>query len=91
MGPAPPKAAAPAPPQKKKLSYKEQSLLKELEANIPLWEQEIKQLDKEIAEKGSSYQAVKELYETKQELEKRLEEGMETWAELEELKESLQG
>ena len=30
------KAAAPAPPQKKKLSYKEQSLLKELEANIPL-------------------------------------------------------
>ena len=85
------KAAASAPPQKKKLSYKEQSQLKELEANIPLWEQEIKQLDKEIAEKGSSYQAVKELYETKQELEKRLEEGMETWAELEELKESLQG
>ena len=79
-----------AAPQKKKLSYKEESLLKELEANIPLWEQEIEQLDREIAEKGSSYQAVKELYESKQLLEKRLEEGMETWAELEELKESLQ-
>ena len=84
-----PETNAPAP-QKKKLSYKEESLLKELEANIPLWEQEIEQLDREIAEKGSSYQAVKELYESKQLLEKRLEEGMETWAELEELKESLQ-
>ena len=78
-----------AGPSKKKLSYKEQKQLEELEASIPRWEREIKELDKEMAEVSGQYGKVKELFEQKQKLEEQLESGMERWAELEELKESL--
>lgn len=78
-----------AAPSKKKLSYKEQKQLEELEASIPRWESEIKELDKEMAEVSGQYGKVKELFEQKQKLEEQLESGMERWAELEELKESL--
>ncbi len=81
---------APAPPSKRKLSYKEKTQLLELEESIPKWEDEIKALDLEIAENASSYGAIRGLYEQKQALEKQLEEGVERWAELEELKEALE-
>ena len=42
-----------------------------------------------MAEVAGQYGKVKELFEQKQKLEELLESGMERWAELEELKESL--
>ena len=74
---------------KKKLSYKEQKQLEELEVSIPRWESEIQELEREMAEVAGQYGKVKELFEQKQKLEELLESGMERWAELEELKESL--
>jgi ATP-binding cassette subfamily F protein uup len=79
----------PAVTAKKKLSYKEQKQLEELESSIPRWESEIKDLDREMAEVSGQYGKVKELFEKKQKIEELLESGMERWAELEELKESL--
>lgn len=95
------KEAAPAPitqvpnevlesSARRKLSYKEQRQLSELEEAIPRWEDEITTLDDELAEAAGQYGKVKELFEKKLELEQKLEQGMERWAELEELKESLQ-
>ena len=77
-------------PSKKKLSYKEKTKLAELEESIPRWEEELKSLDKKLAETAGEYSKVKELFLQKEKLEKTLEDGLETWAELEELKESLQ-
>lgn len=77
-------------PAKRKLSYKEQRELAELEQSIPRWEQELEQLDSEIAAKADSYTAIRELLEKKEKLSARLEAGVEKWAALEELRESLQ-
>jgi len=76
---------------KRKLSYKEQKRLAELEEKIPQWEETLTTLNREIAEKADSYTAIKELLAEKEEVESKLETGMEEWAELEELKESLRG
>lgn len=75
---------------KRKLSYREQSELADLEKNIPLWEGELQALETEITAKAESYNAIRELLEKKERVERLLEEGVEKWAELEELKESLQ-
>jgi ABC transport system ATP-binding/permease protein len=92
-----PKAMASAPtgspsktPSRQKLSYKEQSELKTLEESIPLWEEELKALEAEIAANANSYNAIKDLYEKKQTLDAKLEGGVERWAVLEELRESLE-
>jgi septation ring formation regulator EzrA len=75
--------------EKRKLSYKEKALLQELEKKIPTWEKRIKELDKEIAANADSYSAIKEHLAEKEKVERELEKGLEQWAELEELKESL--
>lgn len=87
------RAATPPPPvpsAKRKLSYKETSELKRLEEAIPVWEAELEELDKKLSSQANNYTAVRELFAQKQALEQKLEKGLETWAELEELKESLQ-
>lgn len=76
---------------KRKLSYKESNELAELEKSIPQWEERLKTLEAEISAKAESYTAIRDLVEEKTQLEKRLETGVERWAELEELKESLAG
>jgi ATP-binding cassette subfamily F protein uup len=79
-----------ATPSKKKLTYKEQSELSQLEKSIPEWEEKLRTLDLQLAEVAGNYAKVKELFQEKQAMEKLLEEGVEKWAELEELKESFQ-
>lgn len=86
-----PAGQPPTTASKKKLTYKEKSQLEELERSIPLWEAELAALEKELSADSQSYSAVRELYQKKEALEKTLEAGVERWAELEELKESLQG
>lgn len=76
---------------KRKLSYREQRELSELEASIPKWEDELRSLEAEIASKAESYNAIRELLEKKERVQRLLDKGVEKWAELEELKESLQG
>lgn len=75
---------------KRKLSYREQRELSELESSIPMWEEEIRLLDAEITSKAESYSAIRELLEKKERVQRLLDAGVEKWAELEELRESLQ-
>ena len=83
------KPAAPAV-EKVKLTYKQKSELEALDKNIPIWEEKLKALEAELAEKANDYKAVKELFSEKEALEKTLEDGFERWSELGELKEKAQ-
>lgn len=85
-----PVATGGAAPQKRKLSYKESSDLAELEKSIPAWEAELESLEKQLGQ-TSNYGEVTKLFEKKQKLAKTLEKGVERWAQLEEIKEQLEG
>ena len=76
--------------QKRKLSYKESSDLADLEKSIPAWEAELESLEEQLGQ-TSNYSEVNKLFEKKQKLAKKLEKGVERWAELEEIKEQLEG
>ena len=82
-------ATDPAAGRKRKLSYKEQEELKILERAIPALEKEIQELDAELVSQSSNYSAVRDLYAKKEKAEKSLERSVERWAELEELRESM--
>ena len=82
---------SPSKTKKRKLTYKEESELKTLEAEVPRLESRLEELEKEMAEKATNYKAVKELFTEKEATAKQLERTVERWAELEDLKEALTG
>ena len=75
--------------RKRKLTYKEAEELKTLEQAIPELESRLAQFETELAAQSSNYTAVRQLYSDKEATERKLEQSMERWAELEELRESL--
>jgi len=67
--------------KKIKLSYKEEQELKQLENNIPLLEQQIKDIDNEM--NGiTDYNTIQTLTNQREELSNQLEESTERWMEL---------
>lgn len=76
--------------EKTKLSYKEQREYEELEGRIDSLAQELKQLQTEQNKCGADYLRLNQLHQQSQELEQLLEEKMERWLELQELKEQLE-
>ncbi len=88
VSPAAPTVVA-AAPSKRKLSYKEQSELTTLETAIPEMEERLQELKDELEAQADNYKAVRELFADKEKLETELEQAVDRWAELEELKESL--
>lgn len=68
--------------KKKRLSYKEQQEWEQIEDVIAGLEQRKEQLEKEIADAGSDFGKVQELYKEQEEVDKKLEETMERWEEL---------
>lgn len=84
-------SAPPTEAKKRKLSYKETTELSTLESLIPELEERLARLDTELATPALSYAKVQELYSDKETTERRLELSVERWAELEELREALQG
>ena len=67
---------------RKKLSFKEQRELAELEANIPKWEDRLSALDTELSAAASDYMILQELTREQTDLNQKLETGMDRWAEL---------
>jgi len=68
--------------KKKRLSYKEQQEWEQIEDVIAGLEQKKEQLEQEIADAGSDFGKVQELYKEQEEVDKKLEETMERWEEL---------
>lgn len=68
--------------KKKRLSYKEQQEWEQIEDVIAGLEQRKEQLEQEIADAGSDFGKVQELYKEQEEVDKKLEETMERWEEL---------
>lgn len=66
----------------KKLSYKEQRELQELEAGIPRWEERLAALEGEMAEAATDYMLLQNLTREQTELTAKLDAGMERWAHL---------
>jgi ATP-binding cassette subfamily F protein uup len=86
---AEPSSAASPESRKRKLSYKEVEELKSLERNIPELEARLLELESALAGQATNYEALRSLYAEKEAIERRLEAGMERWAHLEDLRESL--
>ncbi len=80
---------APVATKKRKLTYKEESELKTLEGEVPRLEARLLELEQEMAAQATNYKAVKELFAEKESTTKQLERTVERWAELEDLKETL--
>jgi ATP-binding cassette subfamily F protein uup len=76
---AEPKAARNGP---RKLSYKEQRELEQIEAEIPQLEQRIEALNGEIGSSGRDYEKLRALTEEQGQLTARLETAMARWEEL---------
>jgi ATP-binding cassette subfamily F protein uup len=72
-------------PRPRKLSYKEQQELSDLEARIESLETQKKVLQDEINRSGSDYQRLQDLAGQLQAVEVELEASMERWLELEEV------
>lgn len=68
--------------KKKRLSYKEQQEWEQIEDVIAGLEQRKEQLEQEIADAGSDFGKVQELYKEQEEVDQKLEETMERWEEL---------
>ncbi|CAG7629814.1 ABC-F family ATP-binding cassette domain-containing protein [Paenibacillus allorhizosphaerae] len=73
----------------KKLSYNEQKEWDGIEAKIAGLEERLEQVKAEIAQAGSDYGKVQQLFQEEQELTAQLEQAMDRWAELSELVESI--
>ncbi|WP_163527551.1 ABC-F family ATP-binding cassette domain-containing protein [Halobacillus ihumii] len=68
--------------RKRKLSYREKQEWETIEDDITAIEEEIEAIDGKIADAASDYNKVEELYQTKQDLEDKLETKMNRWEEL---------
>lgn len=77
-------------PKKLKLSYKEQKEWEGIEDKIMQLEEEISNVQQEIAGSGSDFAKVQPLYEKEQSLTTELEQTMERWEELSELIEQIE-
>lgn len=73
--------------EKTRLSYKEQREFDQLEGEIDTLQNLVKGLQTELHQGGADYQRLNELHQQVQELEQDLEQKMERWLELQELKE----
>lgn len=78
------------PGKKRKLSYMEQREWEQLEGKISNLEAEEERLQQEIADSGSDYEKVQDLFRQKEEVSDELEKLIERWTELSELIESLE-
>jgi ATP-binding cassette subfamily F protein uup len=67
---------------RKKLSFKEQRELAELEENIPKWEQRQRDLEAEIATVASDYMRLQDLTREQTDIGERLDTAMIRWEEL---------
>ena len=90
--PKPPKSPAPVAPQASKSqtrrrSFKEGRELGELELNLPVWEQQRRDLELALANSGSDYAALEEITQELAALTERIHGGEERWLELSELAE----
>lgn len=83
---APEKKDSRAKREKSKLSYKEERELEQLEAETDSLQQELDQLQQELNEAGADYVRLNQLHQQAQEIEHTLEEKMERWLQLQELK-----
>ncbi len=72
-------------PRKLRFSYKEQREYETIESEIAQLEEELEQLDNDMAEHASSYAKLTELTARKEETQKLLDEKMDRWMYLEEL------
>ncbi len=72
-------------PRKLRFSYKEQREYETIETEIAQLEEQLEQLDSDMAEHASSYAKLTELTAQKEETQKLLDEKMERWMYLEEL------
>ena len=68
--------------KKPKLSFKEQRELADLEVNVVVWEDRLKAIDADLAAGGTDYMVLQDLTKEQTELSKKLEAGLERWAEL---------
>lgn len=81
----------PVPRQKTKLSYKEQQEWQRLEQDIDQLQEQLTELQEELnASGGADYQRLAQLHQETVTLEARLEEKMERWLALQELKDMLE-
>ncbi len=78
-------AAFSVAPRARKLGFKEQRDLQELEASIPRDEARQAELERLLAEDSSDYEATHKRFEELEILKKRLERDLERWVELSEL------
>lgn len=72
-------------PRKLRFSYKEQREYETIETEIAQLEEQLEQLDNDMAEHASSYAKLTELAAQKEETQKLLDEKMDRWMYLEEL------
>lgn len=85
-----PKTIETQPKQKKKLSYHEQKEWEKIEQVIMELEEKAENLQTEIADSGSDFDKVQELFKEQQNVEKELEDMMERWEELSLLVEAIE-
>ncbi|HEY0097712.1 MAG TPA: ABC-F family ATP-binding cassette domain-containing protein [Pyrinomonadaceae bacterium] len=78
-------AQAAAPPAKRKLSFKEQRELEELEARIQTAEQRQAEIETELAANSSDAHLVNKLFQERETLALELTRALDRWAELAEL------
>lgn len=88
---APVVAAAPTPPRRQKLSYKEKTELEALENEIAEGEDRVQELQRAMTEHADKASELNRYFQEFETLQRRLEEAMERWAELEEIRESSGG
>lgn len=76
--------AASAEPTRKKLSYKEQRELAEIDENMPRWEERLQVIEQELVRPSADYQELQKLTEEQATLQSRIEAATERWLELSE-------
>jgi ABC transport system ATP-binding/permease protein len=76
---------APAAPAKRRRSFKESRELSQLDADLPLWEEQRRQLEQGLAAAGSDYTRLETLTAELAALSARIAAGEERWLELSEL------
>lgn len=81
---AAPDTAAPSATPAKKLSYKEQRELAEIEEKMPVWESRLEAIEAELARQSTDYVELQKLTGEQSDLQKKIEEGTERWVELSE-------
>lgn len=81
---AAPEPSSPAAAPAKKLSYKEQRELAEIEEKMPRWEARLEALEGELARQSTDYVELQKLTAEQSDLQRKIEEGTERWLELSE-------